>query len=196
MWFSYDFFKKVKLFFHSSKLAKQSTDVISFLHPGSISPGKVYKLYPHMSNRVLIVFIYGDDFKRQMAIWNVPGAIRLIALLIIIFMSLATVILLIIRKIFKLRRNDLFSTVIDILIVFIGGGSLVMRHKWERWFFGILLFAAFFITSMFAGDLLDCMIQVQNRKFEKIDELAGFSTPIYLNSFWRNEYTLIKRILE
>lgn len=96
------------------------------------------------------------------------------------FICLAAIVLCIIRKKFKLRRADLPITFIHTIVTFIGGEDLRMRHKWERWFFGILLIGAFFITSVYGGTLLDYFVQSYGQKMTKIEQLIGLELPIFV----------------
>lgn len=144
--------------------------------------GKIaYPLYPYQSVELAVIFVYGEDIQRQVNIWYMPGSVQGQAISIVTFMSLAAIVLCIIRRKFKLRRDGLLSTFIHTLVVFIGGGNLRMQHRFEKWFFGILLFGAFFITSIFTGDLLDCVYRILNQKISTFEELAGMNSPIYIS---------------
>lgn len=139
-----------------------------------------YSLYPHGSMKLMIVFVYGTNFTRQMNILLIPEAVQIVAALITLFMSLAALVLSIIRRKLNLQRGGILSAFIDIFITFIGGGNSRMDHKWEKWFFSILLIAAFFITSIFAGELLDCFVRILNQKITKLEHLKGLNAPIYI----------------
>lgn len=71
-----------------------------------------------------------------------------------------------------------------------------MRYKWERWFFGILLIAAFFIISLFTGDLLDCVIAILNQTINRFEQLAVLSTPIYVHPAIKKNVAIIQEILK
>lgn len=86
-------------------------------------------------------------------------------------------------------------SLIDTMVAFISGGNLRMRHKWERWFFGILLIGAFFITSLFTGDLLDCIMTILNHKMKRLEQLADLPSPIYVHSTLVNDVEHIQNIL-
>lgn len=130
----------------------------------------------------MVTFVYGTDFQRQMGIWFVSGSVRTISILIGLFVFSAATLLCIIRRKMKLRRDGLISTFIETVVAFIGGGNLQMRHKLEKLFFAILLFGAFFLTSMFAGDLLDSVILSLNQKITTFKQLAEINSPIYVQS--------------
>lgn len=144
-------------------------------------PPDLHPLYPFHSVELDVVFVYGKDFTRQMNILFIPMSVQLMAALIVLFMGLATIALSILRRKWNLRRRGLITTFIDTLIAFISGGNLRMQHKLERWFFGILLFGAFFLTSIFAGDLLDCVYQILNQEVSTFDQLAEINAPIFIN---------------
>lgn len=67
----------------------------------------------------------------------------------------------------------------DCLVLFIGGGSLRIEHRLERWLFGILMVGAFFIVSVFGGDLVDSVVRVLNFEFETFADVARLEPPIY-----------------
>lgn len=139
-----------------------------------------YPLYPFDSDNFIVIFVYGEDFKRQLNMWFIPGSARTIFIFIIMFICLAAIVLCIIRKKFKLRRADLPITFIHTIVAFIGGEDLRMRHKWERWFFGIVMIGAFFITSVYGGTLLDYFVQSYGQKMTKIEQLIGLKLPVFV----------------
>lgn len=141
-----------------------------------------HPLYPYDSIKLMAIFVYGDDFTRQMNIVFIPEAIRTLAICLISFLGSATVILLCMRRKLRLRRSGLISVFMDIIIAFIAGGNLQMRHRVERWFFGILLTATFFITSLFVGELLDCVYRVMNQRISTFGQLAEIHSPVYSGS--------------
>lgn len=75
----------------------------------------------------------------------------------------------------------------DCLIPFIGGGNLRMEHRFEKWFFGIMLIGGFFIIAVFGGDLVDTVVQIHSSKVKTYEDLAKTNvTSICLEagSFW------------
>lgn len=141
----------------------------------------VHDLYPYHSIELNTFFVYGTDFKRELNIFFVPKSVQIVAFVVLLLIGLAAIILRIIRQRLNLPRNNFMTTFIDCWIPFIGGGNLQMEHRAERWFFGILLFGAFFIMSVFSGDLLDTVIQVLNAKVSNFEELADINPPIYID---------------
>lgn len=55
-----------------------------------------------------------------------------------------------------------------------------MQNKWERWFFGFLLFGTFFIVAVVAGDLLNSIMKIGTEKFNRLEQLAEINVPIYI----------------
>lgn len=96
-------------------------------------------------------------------------------------MIFATIVLIVIRRKLRLQRSDLSASAIDCIIPFIGGGNLQMQNKWEKWFFGILLFSAFLIVAVASGDLLDSLTNTETEKITKLKQLANINTTIYVN---------------
>lgn len=139
-----------------------------------------YSLYPYDSVELVVVFAYGSDYTRQMNILLIPEAVQIVAASIILVMSSAALVLSVIRRKLRLRRGGFLSAFIDTLIAFISGGNLRMKNKLERCFFAILLVGAFFFTSLFAGDLLDCIVRILNQKITKLEQLKEIGAPIYI----------------
>lgn len=154
----------------------------SILMPTGNNQGTMaYPLYPFDPIELAVVFVYGANFQRQLNILTFPKAVQILSGLIVLFMSLAALILSIVRRKWHLRRSNVLSVIEDIIISFIAGGNLQMRHKCERWFFGIMLVAAFFITSIFAGDLFDCIYRILFQEIDTFDKLIATKSPIYIN---------------
>lgn len=141
-----------------------------------------YPLYPYDSDTLTVIFVYGVDFNRQKNILLVPESIQLLAGLIALSMSASALILSIIRRKLNIRRSGLISTLIDTLISFVAGGNLRVKHGMERWFFAILLIGTFFITTIFAGGLLDYFYRILDQKIDTLEQLAVVNSPIYVSS--------------
>lgn len=165
---------------------KLSGDFSDALHLESYSLLKdrttsFYELYPYHSIELVVIFVYGQDFTRHMNILLIPESIQLLAGLIMLFICLAAIVLCIIRRKLELQRNGFVSSFVDTLIPFIGGGNLRIEHKWEKWFFGILIIGAFFITSLFAGDFLDCVYLILSQKITRFEQLAQINSTAVFN---------------
>lgn len=151
---------------------------------------KIYKLYPYHSTEVIVVFVYGMDFKRERDIFLVPNSILLVTSLVVLFMTLSSMTLFVARRKLNLHGNSITTSIMDCLIPFIGGGNLQMEHRFEKWFFGIMLIGGFFIISVFGGDLVDTVVKIHSSKIETFENLASTGvTNICVESglSWYNE---------
>lgn len=139
--------------------------------------------------------MYGTDYKREIDIFRVSKSVKLVAGLITLLLIVATITLYAIRR--KLRRpeSSVALSIMDCLILFIGGGNLRMDHRFERWFFGIMLVGAFFIVSVFGGDLVDSVARVLNSKVETYKELTEINPQIYLDQILATYYEDIDLML-
>lgn len=126
------------------------------------------------------MFVYGKDIQRQRNISSVPSVVQIGISIFITFIIVAAIILCVIRKKLKLRHDSLFSTFVVIIVIFVGGGRLEMRHKLERWFFGTLTIVAFFMTSLWLGDFLGNIYQTMDQKISTFEQLAEINPPIYI----------------
>lgn len=145
-------------------------------------------LYPYHSVDLAVLFVYGTDFEREMSMLLLPESVQTLNILIVIFLSVAATILCIIRKRLQLRRDGFISTFIDTMVAFTSGGRLQMRHRWEKWFFAILLFAAFFISSLYTGDVLFYIYRILDQKIDTFKQLAMINAPIYIIPSLRNKF--------
>lgn len=134
---------------------------------------RVYDLYPYHSTEVIVIFVYGTDFRRERDIFLVPNSILLVTSLIVLFMTMSSLTLYVARRKLNLRGNSVTISIMDCLIPFIGGGNLQMEHRFERWFFGIMLIGGFFIIAVFGGDLVDTVIKIHSSKIETYEHLAA-----------------------
>lgn len=136
-------------------------------------------VYQYNMVELKVLFLYGTNFKREMNIFIVPPSVQMAAALVLSFIFVAAAALYVIRRKLRVLSNDFFLAVIDCWIPFIGGGSIRMQQRIERGFFGILLFGAFFIMSVFSGDLFDCVVSVLNAKVNTFAKLAEINPPIH-----------------
>lgn len=144
-------------------------------------------VYPYYAVDLVVVFTYGEDYTRYQNILLIPDAILIMGGFIMLYIFVSAIVLYFFRKKFKLQRASVLSAFIDTLIPFIGGGNIQIDHKWEKWFFGILLIGSFFIVSLFAGDLLDCIYLILNQKITKFEQLAEIDTSlVVMNPFYKD----------
>lgn len=81
-------------------------------------------LYSHRSYKLLIIFIYGHDYHRQPTN-NLFTKLTLFTLnWTNLFVILAAVVLCFVRRLRKLRRDGFISVLIDVMVIFTGGGRL------------------------------------------------------------------------
>lgn len=139
-------------------------------------------LYPYRMIHLETVFVYGEDFRRERDVFVISVSVLIQGASIILFMVLAANSLIIIRRKFNIQPNDYSSAFIEIITLFIGGGSVRIQHKYEKWFFTVLSFGAFLIMCVIAGDLLDNFIKVLDTKISKFEELVDINPPIYIHS--------------
>lgn len=139
-----------------------------------------YQLYPYDSKALCVIFVYGTDFQRGEHFAFVPSYTKILGITLSTFICMAAIVLFIIRKRFKLRRDGFLITFIDTMVAFVAGGNLRMQHRIERLFFGCVLISAFFIVSIFTGTVLDCIYSIAKQEvtFEK---MHGLKSPIFIS---------------
>lgn len=150
----------------------------------------MYPLYPYQTKKLAVIFVYGINYARQTNVWLIPESTQSIFISVVLFMSLAAIVLSFIRRKWELRGDGLITSQIDTMIVFTAGGNLRMHHNWERWFFGIMLIGAFFIVSIFTGDLLSCVYRTAS-KISNFEQLTQINAPIYIHPIFTLQADLI-----
>lgn len=140
----------------------------------------IHPLYPYDSSDLLIMFVYGPDFERHMIESTASASMRTMTISIVIYWTLIAIILCAARKKLQLPRNGLISSFIDTMIAFISGGNLLLKYKFEKWFFTVLVIGAFFINALWTGDLLSLAISVPDQKVSTFEQLAEIDPPIFL----------------
>lgn len=138
--------------------------------------------YPYHSRRLYSIFVYGTDYKRSIDIFRVSNLIKIVIALIALLLIVAILTLYTMRKLFKFPSSDAVSCTMDCLVLFIGGGNPRMGHRFERWFFGILMTGAFFIVSIFGGDLVDSVVRILNSKVRTLEDVIEINPSIHIET--------------
>lgn len=136
-------------------------------------------VYPYSTTELKVLFIYGTNYKRELNIFYVPPHVQVATALVLSFIFIAAIVLYIMRRKLRMANCDFFSALGDCWIPFIGGGNLRTVHRLERVFFAVLLFGAFFILSVYSGDLFDCVVTFLNAKVNTFTKLSEINPPIY-----------------
>lgn len=138
-----------------------------------------FSLYPYHSFQLSIVFVYGTDLKRQKfhQLFSVEG--EEIYQLTGLFSTVAAAVLCFLRRKYRLKRDGYLSSMFDVQIAFIGGGNLRMRHKLERWFFGILLIGTFFYMTFWQEAVLFQSFLISDQSIDTFNELVEINPPVF-----------------
>lgn len=150
-----------------------------FYHPKNLSNLTAIPSYEKI--RVFVIFCDGVDFSRSNARRNFFKILEnsSIILLLIIF---AMIILFLIRRRARLPLNGFISIYMDVMVATTSGGSLRYQHKWEKVFFGILLFAAFFINTINIDNFLFyTFLEGDTNRMDTFEKLAAFNPPVYIS---------------
>lgn len=150
------------------------------ISPNSIDDKIIRLVHPFDAFELKVLFVYGPNYTREMNIFFIPMSVRMAAASVLLFIFMASITLYIIRHRLRMTNIDFFSAVGDCCIPFIGGGNIQIEHRLERLFFAILLFGAFFIMSVFSGDLFECVTSFLNAKVSTFARLAEINPTIQL----------------
>lgn len=133
--------------------------------------------------KIFLIFVYGNDFialKRYFKYSKILEHTWTIILVIIIGM----ILLYFIRRIAKLRRNDISTVYVDMMILVTGAASLRYHHKWEKIFFGIFIFGIFFINTIgIDNTLFHLFLLEEDYRVDTFEKLAQTKAPVTVNPF-------------
>lgn len=152
-------------------------------------------LYPYDSDALSVIFVYGSDYQRQYSN-NLFSKLRIFLfnwtnLLVI----LAGMVLCFMRRWQRLRHDGFISVVIDVAVIFIGGGSLRLDHRFERKFFILMSIGAFFLNAICLDSTLFPSYLSPQQKVETLQQLAEINPPIYMPPLLANSENMIVEML-
>lgn len=163
--------------------------------PSLLGNSTTVPLYPYRSKDLSVIFFYGSDYRRQINN-NLFSKLKIFTFnwtnLFVIFAAIA---LCFIRRLHKLRRDGFISVLIDVVVIFTGGGNLRMDHKLERWFFVIMSIGAIFLNAICLEPTLFPSFLLNHRSISTFHQLAEINPPIYLRLVLRSNEHLIVEML-
>lgn len=169
-------------YFHLRLCQKNDRSIVLVVFPASLTIKNrvpdLRVLYPIHKMEFRAMFVYGTNFERERNVFNASASVQLAAGLIVLFVVVTAIILWLLRRKFVSIRNGLQLALLDCLTLTIGGGNLQMENRFNRWFFGTLLFGIFFMMAVFGGNLLDCFVSVADSKVRTFDDLAKTNATI------------------
>lgn len=152
-------------------------------------------LYPYQSEKLSVIFVYGSDYGRQ---WSDNTLAMLKVFIwnwINLFIVLMAIGLCFIRRLNKLRHDGFISTLIDVAVIFTGGGSMRMDHKLERLLFLIVSVGAFFLNSLCLDATLFPSYLLSQQTIETFQQLYDTNSPIFLAESLAKQEKLIIQML-
>lgn len=158
---------------------------------GKIKESQLIPLYPYRNRVVVVSFLYGDDYQLEI---GSPSILRIMAeyWFIPIWFVLTTISLHLIRSKIGIGNNELSSTIMDMIIIFFGGGTIKFRHKIERYFLGMLLIGTFFIQAIWVSDFLSKVSTLRGiNRVNTFEKIANLKSPIYFGLSLAGEKELI-----
>lgn len=142
-----------------------------------------------------MIFVYGSDYQRQWKNNTLAQTIVFIVNWTNLFIFLMAMGLCFIRRLNKLRRDGFISTLIDVTVIFTGGGSMRMDHKLERWLFVIVSVGALFLNSLCLDATLYPSYLLSSRTIDSFQQLYETNSPIYLaESLEKHEQLIIQML--
>lgn len=165
------------------------------LHDPSADTKLITRLYPYHSVDIFTVFVYGSNYQRQ-STDNVFSKLKVFLFnWTNLFVIMAAVVLCFVRRLGKLRRDGFISVLIDVTVIFIGGGRLRMDHKLERWFFVIVSTGALFLNGICLEPTLFPSFLLPQQSVDTLQQLTEIRPPIYsVALFKRDEHLVIEML--
>lgn len=155
----------------------------------------VTSLYPYDSDKLLVLFFYHAGGKRKTERLGLSELQMAIQFGFLVVSLLAAGMLSYLRRRNQLRRDGYISCFFDILIGIVGGGNLSMRHRLERWFFGIFLIGNFFLMTFWFDAVFYPTFLIQERSIKTFNQLAKVNPKIYIPFTFMENEEIIKEML-
>lgn len=158
---------------------------------------RVHASYPYNSIELSAVFVYGHDLDRhvEVDISLIPKNL-MILFGINFFLFLTVTIVLWIGRMKLVKQNDFPLAALDISILIFGGGNLRIQHRFEKYFFGILMLLVIFAVPLYTSVYLDEAYYMLNQRFSTFDELRQINLTVYSSSPLRNHNNDIHEMLK
>lgn len=153
-------------------------------------------LYPYHSVSTYVIFVYGSDYQRQIN----NNFISKLALFTLnwtnLFVILSGIVLWMVKRFNRLRDQGFIVVLVDVMVIFTGGGRLRNDHKLERWFFSIVSIAALFLNAICLGPTLFPSFLHHQRSVDTIQQLAEINPPIYICTVFDHNRHLVNQMLK
>lgn len=163
--------------------------------PGLVKYEQLSPLYPYRSMELSVFFVYGTDYERQIND-NFFSQLKIFTFnWTNLFVILAAAMLFIIRRWHQLHCDGFLFAVIDVVVIFIGGGRVRVDHKLERWFFTIVSIGAIFLNGICLGPTLFPSFLLHHRSIETFQQLAEINPPVYATFLVKKKLDLVGDML-
>lgn len=194
----------IYLFFNCSEDLKRNEHHVvqlvfdSFYHFYLNDSSKLSPLYPYDSTKIVVILFYGNDFLRLLV---TPALLDIISIgehwLLFVWFALSILATYLIRSIIGIQKiNFFYSSVWNMIIVWIGGGNLQYNHKFENIFLAIMLFATFFIRSFGVGNFNSNIVSQGSNVIDTFQELAKTKDlPVYLSHVLQDKKDTVLKLL-
>lgn len=158
---------------------------------------RVHPSYPFDSIELCAVFVYGHDIERQVDIYHFSKKFMILfSINNFITTSLATILWIARRKIMSISQSEFSLAQLHILSVIFGGGNVRIQHRFERYFFSILMLASFFTVPLTLGEYLEEAYNFLNQQMSTFEELRQFNLSVYSTPPLRNHNNDVQEMLK
>lgn len=129
---------------------------------------QISPLYPYGISNLRVIFLYGFDFTREptkyglFQFWfSAKDSFRRLVMYSCMFILYG------LRRMAKIQHSSFSRCYLETVALFVGGGKIRARHKWERIFFSIALVGLFCQISLYLANF--SMLSVYSDKFDRTD---------------------------
>lgn len=141
-------------------------------------------LYPFYSVKLIVVFVYGSDYQRKFSDNLFSKLMVFVFNWTNLFVISAAVVLCFLRRLRRLQHDGFISSLIDVTVIFTGGGTLRFDHKLERWFFVIMSIGALFLNAICLEPTLFPSFLQHQQRVDTFNELSEINPPVYVAMYW------------
>lgn len=156
---------------------------LEMVSPQDLKDSKIETIpfHSHHAIDLAIIFVYGDDIERQQKNIFISVGGKKSARACALFHLLATAVLCYVRKRERIPRNGFIWCWLDINCSFFGGGNIRITHRYEKWLFGIVYIANFFLMAIYSGLVLLESGYERDQSIKSIEEITSIDPPIFIN---------------
>lgn len=138
-------------------------------------------VHSFVTTDLAVFFVYGDDMERQQYSFFASYLGKRTNQLAWLIWFVFSAVLCYLRRRLRLRRDGFISCLIDCVAATLGGGTIRITHRYERWLFAIYFVGNFFVMAIWSGILFLPTFFELDRNIESIQQISTINPPIFID---------------